>query len=89
MTELDLGEEVLILLGPTIHRPVAPRIESTAGHGHHAAQYLNRILRLLRLDEAISHADSLAKKAAAFFRMSRSMRNRSTSRRSACTSSVD
>ena len=65
-----------------------PGIEPTASDGPDPTPHLDRILRLLRLNEAIPQADSLAKKAAALFRMSRSIRSRSTSRRNCLSSSA-
>ena len=57
------------------------RIEAAAGNLHDATQHRHRVLRPLRLDEVVPHIDSLAKKAAAFFRMSRSCDTRANSRR--------
>jgi hypothetical protein len=80
VSSLNLGEEHLILLAPSADRPLTPGIESTPRDRHHSTHQHNRLTCLLRLDEGISHRDSLAKKAAAFFRISHSIRSRSTSR---------
>jgi hypothetical protein len=53
----------LRLLGSSAPRALTPGIEPAARHGHDAAQYLHRILRLLRLNDGRAPRDSLAKKA--------------------------
>src|SRR6185503_8625783 len=88
ITGPNVRHQALILLCAPTHRAVAPGIEPTPGDVEHSTQYAHRIDRLLRLDKTISHSDSLAKKATAFFKMSRSMRNCSTSRRNTFSSSV-
>ena len=86
ITGTNVREEPLILLRAYPERTTAPGVITTAGDREHATQDLHRIGRLLCLDEAIPHPDSLAKKATAFFKMSRSMR--SSSRRKIFSSSV-
>src|SRR4029077_11626395 len=84
----NMREEPLILLRACTERTTAPGVIAAPGHREHATQDLHGIRGLLRLNEAIPHPDSLAKKATAFFRMSRSMRSCSTSRRKTLSSSV-
>ena len=64
-----------------------PRVESAARHFENVAEYRYRRGGLLRRDERELHVLSLAKKAVAFFRMSRSIRSVFTSRLSAASSS--
>ena len=59
----------------------APLIESSAGNLQEFAHPSNVMLRPLLVDERISHRDSLAKNAAALFKISRSSRRFATSRR--------
>src|SRR5262249_7046273 len=59
-----------------------PGIEAASPHPQQSAQGRDRIVGLLRLDEAEPHLLSLAKKAVAFFRISTSIRRRSLSLRS-------
>src|SRR5690554_186969 len=68
-----------------------PVVEAASGDPQHAAEYLHRIARLLRLDEPKSQFDSFAKKAVAFFKISRSilsLRTSSRSRRSSASFSA-
>ncbi len=51
-------------------------IETTPAYLHHLTEQCDGIGLPLPPDEVVSHFDSLAKKAAAFFRISRSMRKR-------------
>src|SRR5712692_1535014 len=88
ITGPNVRHQALILLCAPTHWALAPGIETTPGDVEHPTQDSHRIDRLLRLDEAISHPDSLAKKATAFFKMSRSMRTCSSSRRTTFSSSV-
>gem|GEM_PF-2636081 len=85
---MDMGEQPQVLTTPGRLAPTTPGIQSTAGHLQHPTQDLHRIRGLLRLDTPIPQDYSLAKKVTALFRMSRSCRNHSTSRRRALTSSV-
>src|SRR5437870_5282076 len=83
----DLDGEALRVLGPRRDRARAPRVESGAGHLQDGAQTLHREVGLLLQDEGEPHPCSLTKKAVAFFRMSRSICSRFTSRRSRASSS--
>src|SRR5438093_288113 len=83
----DLDGEALRVLGPRRNRARAPRVESGAGHLQDGAQAPHREVGLLLQDEGEPHPCSLTKKAVAFFRMSRSICNRFTSRRSRASSS--
>src|SRR5438445_5553672 len=83
----DLDGEALRVPGLRRHRPRAPRIESGAGHLQDGTQAPHREVGLLLQDEGEPHPCSLTKKAVAFFRMSRSICNRFTSRRSRASSS--
>ena len=62
--------------------PMQPGVVSAWRHLQHAAQAPHGVVGLLLVNERESHAFSFAKKAAAFFRISRSSRNTRTSRRS-------
>src|SRR3989441_7372626 len=64
-----------------------PRVEARARHLERAAEHPHREDGLLRGDEPESHGCSFAKKAVAFFRMSRSIRSVRFSRRSRPSSS--
>src|SRR5262245_19206663 len=55
-------------------RPPLPGVEPAARHAQTPAEQLERVVCLLRRDEAKLHRRSFAKKAAAFFRISRSSR---------------
>ena len=71
--------------------PPAPRVEPARRHVERPTERLHRAARLLRVDERKPHAFSLTKKAAAFFRISRSVRSTRISfrnRRSSSRSSV-
>ena len=83
----DFGDQATILSLMLGFRPSSPCVISASRYLHHLAQQLNRIFAPLFFDESISQRDSLAKKAAAFFRISRSMRNRLFSSRNRCNSS--
>src|SRR5258705_4285639 len=72
---------------PQLHPAALGGVEAGAGHPQHPTQHRDGEGRLLRLDERELHAWSLAKKAAAFFRMSRSIRSVRFSRRN-CSSSL-
>src|SRR5713226_4597736 len=63
ITGPNVRHQALILLCAPTHRALAPGIEPTPGNVEHPTQDSHRIDRLLRLDEAISHPDALAKKA--------------------------
>ena len=79
--------ELPVLLRTRRGRSPRPRIEPAAGHLEHLTEVRNRHRGLLRLDERESYSLSFAKKAAAFFRTSRSTRNRRFSFRSRRNSS--
>src|SRR5258708_374471 len=79
-----------IVTGMGRFRTALPGAEATARHGHAATENGDRMLGLLRRDEGKPHRLCFAKKAAAFFRMSRSsarirfsLRSRASSSRSA------
>ena len=69
-------------LGPPLCRaalgPTAPGIVAAAADFQHAALHSDRPDGPVLVNEAISHGDSLAKKAVAFFKISRSMVSRRT-----------
>src|SRR5207237_10472498 len=83
----DLHGQPLIDVGPRRRRPRLPRIAPRPGDPEHLAQRRHGEAGLLRRDEGELHSLSLAKKAVAFFRMSRSIRRRLFSRRSCVSSS--
>ncbi len=62
-------------------------VKPAPAYPHHLAQNGDREGPLLLLDKVESHFDRLAKKAVAFFNMSRSISSRLTSLRSRCSSS--
>src|SRR6266700_6262069 len=84
---LNLDPEPLILLGAGCCRPRVPRVEAGTGHLQGPAQHPHGIGGLLHRDEGESHSLSLAKKAVAFFKMSRSIRTVRSSRRKRPSSS--
>ena len=67
----DMGEQPQVLTTPSRRALPTPGIQSTAGDVQHATHDRDGIVSLLRLNEPIPQGDSLAKKATAFFRMSR------------------
>ena len=75
----------LSLASSALHKPIIP----TATHLQHGTEQPYWIRLPLRVNEGISHVLCLAKKAVAFFKMSRSIRNRRLSSRnwrsSACS----
>src|SRR5439155_8066488 len=79
--------EAMVVSASRALRTPAPGIEAWSRHVERLARDRDRTARLLRLDERELHALSFAKKAAAFFRMSRSNRSVRFSRRS-CASSA-
>src|SRR5215469_14151687 len=82
-----LERQGLILKRAWRRRPLAPGIVSRARDLQHPAHQRHRITGLLRCDKSESHSLSLAKKAVAFFRISRSSRSRRFSRLSSTSSS--
>src|SRR5207249_2638938 len=83
----DVHGELLILASPRRHRTSSCRIEPGATDPEHRAEQVDRERGLLSRDEGELHPCSLAKKAVAFFSMSRSIRSVFTSRRN-CVSSA-
>src|SRR5882672_1563680 len=81
---MDLADplEQLAVAQPFL-RPVAalPGRESTVTHLQRRAQHLQRIRLAMSFDKRVPHSDSLAKYAAAFFRISVSILRRTTSAR--------
>ena len=70
----------LVLRGPHTGWTIPPRIVAAPTDGKRAAEARHRMVRLLSPDKRVSHVDSLAKYAAAFFKMSRSSVTRANSR---------
>src|SRR5712692_1803337 len=83
----DLEAQSFIRPDVRCRRPRLPRVEARARDLQRAAQQPHREGGLLRGDEREPHAFSFAKKAVAFFRMSRSIRSVRFSRRSCPSSS--
>ena len=85
---LDQPQQPLILPLPRRDRRCAPGIVAAGMHFHHPAHASHRMLGFMSPDECVPYRDSLAKYAAAFFRMSRSSVTRLSSalssRNSAC-----
>src|SRR5947199_1407136 len=79
--------QTLILKCVCCGRPLAPGVVSRARDFEYPAHQRHRIAGLLRCDKSESHSLSLAKKAVAFFRISRSSRSRWFSRLSSASSS--
>src|SRR5438094_6373288 len=73
---------------PPALRPSSPGIVAAAAHLQHPAHPPDRELLDMVVDEGISQAESRAKYAAAFFKMSRSSRSRAFSRRRRVSSSA-
>src|SRR5690606_31495864 len=82
----DVVGELRVRAGPGRGEALPPRVVATSGDTQQAAQGRHRKVFLLRLDEREGRyripSLSLAKKAAAFLRISRSWRSVRTSRRS-------
>ena len=85
----DLLQQTIIGLGASTRPSAAPGVVAAACDLQDIAQHPDRIKGPLRVDESVSHRLSFAKKAVAFFRISRSIRSRPTSflsrRISACS----
>src|SRR5256712_6334135 len=77
----DLRSQLTIRHGAGTHGPGQPLIEPTATHVQHPAHPHNPKLPAMGAHEGVLHGRSLAKYAAAFFKMSRSSVSRATSRR--------
>ena len=82
MQDTKTAGEADIVVGPRTERPPAGGVVATATHLQRTAQHLHRDGGLLCLNEGKPYSLCLAKKAVAFFRMSRSIRNSRFSRRS-------
>src|SRR5207244_1164371 len=87
MGGVDVHGELLILASPRRHRTSLRRVEPGATDPEYRAEQVDRKRGLLSRDEGELHPYSLAKKAVAFFRMSRSIRSVLFSRRK-CASSA-
>src|SRR5690242_1478072 len=83
----DQPFQFLVVGRPRRVGPLLPRIEAAARDPQTATQQAERVVRLLRRDEAKLHRRSFAKKAAAFFSISRSSRRIRFSFRSRASSS--
>ena len=84
--ETDSLAQPVVHLRARGHRARSPRVLPARRDVERAAQNPNRIAGLLRVNEPEGHSVCFAKKAVAFFKMSRSCRNWCTSRRSAASS---
>ena len=82
----NLDFERGIFLRPETQATPAPGVETRGRDQERPAQHSHGVSRLLRLDEPELHWLSFAKKAAAFFSISRSIRSCRASRRSATSS---
>src|SRR5579863_5275777 len=82
-----LQRQALVLASMRRRRPLAPGVVTRARNVQHPAHQCHRVAGLLRRDKREPHWFSLAKKAVAFFRISRSIRNRWFSRLSSTSSS--
>src|SRR5437016_1496144 len=83
----DVHGELLIVASPSRDRPPLRSVEPGAADPEHRTEQVDGEHGLLSRDEGELHPCSLAKKAVAFFRMSRSIRSVFTSRRN-CVSSA-
>src|SRR3954451_15851698 len=84
-----MGQQHQFLALPPAGRTVLPGEEATLADAEHLAEPLDGELLLRRIDELEPHRlPSLTKKAVAFFRMSRSWRRISFSRRSRLNSAA-
>src|SRR6516165_9095081 len=83
----DFESQPLIFLDMLGGRSFRPSVVSCARDLEHPAHQRHRIVGLLPCDKSESHSLSLAKKAVAFFKISRSSRSRRFSRRSSTSSS--
>ena len=80
--------EPLILFGTSRRSPLPPSVIPSARHAEPRALFCHGIAGLPRLDERVFHSLCLAKKTAAFFNSSRSMRSSRFSLRSRDSSST-
>jgi len=83
---LDQAEQALILLGAYGFRLGQSGVITAGMHLKGLAETSNRVLHRQLADEGVLQPDSLAKYAAAFFRMSRSSVTRLSSARRRCNS---
>src|ERR1051325_277805 len=79
---LDLHRQFLPPTPPGAGLALEPRVEPAAGHLQHTAHHRDGPYLAMLLDEGELHGCSLAKNAAAFFKISRSMSSRTFSLRS-------
>src|SRR6187200_1276977 len=86
---MDFGDDDaqrLVCLLASRRRTLPPGVVAAWGNLEHAAHRSHGEMGLLLVDEGEFHSLSFAKKAAAFFKISRSIRSCSTSRRSRSSS---
>src|SRR5688572_15697204 len=81
MDDAQLGRQLRIVVRARGRRTIAPGVVAAPSHPQRAAQDAHGKDGLLRVDEGKPYSLCLAKKAVAFFRMSRSMRSSRFSRR--------
>lgn len=84
MTRLEtthVAKQRQVRRGPRARWPTAPVVIAAARHAEHAAHDVHRPSGRMLLDESELHRGISAKMPTAFFRMSRSIRARSNSRR--------
>lgn len=74
LSQGDLEHRVALMTCAGADLAFAPRVVAGTTHFQYAAEHGDGINGVLRLDEPEGHVDSLAKNAAAFFRIPRSMR---------------
>ena len=87
MRGADLHPQLLIPVGPPRRRPLLPRIKTAGGDAQRPTALGHRELGPLRGNPGKPYCWCFAKKAAAFFKMSRSVRNSRFSFRSRANSS--
>src|SRR4051794_5861585 len=80
----DLGRHSAVLDRPRASRPAGPAVVATPAHAQHLAHDLDGKVSDVLADEGVAHLRPVArsKMSAAFPKMSRSIRTRSSSRRS-------
>ena len=87
---LTENRKQLLILGYThTQEAIRPGIVTAQTHGEGRTQATNAMGPFLRPDEPVSHLDSLAKNAAAYFKMSRSSVILANSRVSRASSAAD
>src|SRR5437868_185009 len=86
MRRLNPLQELFTPLGLAAGRPITPGIVATPRHIEHFTHQVHRKLLGMLLNEGESHGWCFAKKAVAFFKISRSMRSRLFSSRRRRTS---